>query len=167
MRLGLLIILALLLFLSGLMVSLHFGFLPGPASPYERTTVLFESEDQSSAKVDVRVASSFHEQYTGLTKTPELGDNEGMLFTFDSTSNRSLVMRGMAYDLDMLFVDESGYVTNVVTAEAPSDIRDRVFLQEYTGYGVAVVEAPSGWAEQNGVTVGAKMRVEEAESGLP
>lgn len=159
MRPGLIIALAMFLFVVGLMVSLHFGFLPGPATPYERTTVVFETETEP-ASLDVRVASSLHEQYTGLTKTPELEPNEGMLFIFDEASNRSLVMRGMAYDIDMIFVDESGQVTKVVTAEAPASISERLFLTEYTGYGSIVVEAPAGWAERNRVAVGSTMVVD-------
>ena len=161
MRISATLSIAAFLFVVGLMISFHFGFFPGPTGPYDHATVTLEDpQTGEESVVEVRVAQTIHEQYTGLTKTPSLGANEGMLFVFESEGERSLVMRGMDYDLDMVFVSATGEVTHIETVEAPTGLRSRLNLTRYSGEGKYVIELPSGWAADNGVSEGSLMTIE-------
>lgn len=61
--------------------------------------------------LEVEIAKTRKEHYTGLSNRDEIKDDSGMLFIFDSKKERSFVMRDMMFSLDIIFIDEDTIVT--------------------------------------------------------
>jgi len=118
----------------------------------EETSVTFLAQDGSErGSLDARVAASFRERYTGLSNTESLGDDEGMLFVHENEGNHTIVMRDMAFPIDVIFVDANRTITSIYHAEtdAPS----------MTGQGKWTVEAPYNWTVRNNVSTGDSVRI--------
>jgi uncharacterized membrane protein (UPF0127 family) len=122
---------------------------------YDDAVVTFSSPDGSTlGSVDARVADSPREQCIGLSRTDDLDADEGMVFVFQETAERTFVMREMAFPLDIIFVDGNGTITQI--SSAPTEDPP---LTEYQAEARYVVEVPRGWAAQNGVEVGDEVHV--------
>jgi len=119
-------------------------------------TVMIASPNGTElGRIDAMVADSPAERYTGLSDTDSLGPNEGMVFIYPRTAERTFVMREMAFPLDMLFVDGNGTITRIHHAPVESDGD----LTPYTGSAKWVVEVNRGWADEHGVSVGDRVTV--------
>lgn len=69
---------------------------------------------------DVDIAIKEEEKYKGLSGTDKLEKGKGMLFLFSKPQEVFFVMRDMNYPLDIIFIDDEGVVSNIVTAEKDS-----------------------------------------------
>ncbi|MCH7952134.1 DUF192 domain-containing protein [Patescibacteria group bacterium] len=107
------------------------------------------------AKVSVEIADSPEEWSQGLSGREGLGEDDGMLFVFPNSTQRSFWMKGMRFPLDMLFIDQGSVVEIVPSVPAPSEGQDgteiRVVSQEAAEW---VLEVNSGWVEGHGIVVG-------------
>ena len=122
----------------------------------DRTTVTVVDEDGSTlGAVEVRVADTFRERYTGLSDTESLGPNEGMLFVHDAEGEYAYVMRDMAFPIDIVFVGANRTITAVHHAET-----EERPLTRYRGTGRYVLEVPYGWTTEHGVRAGDRVRIE-------
>jgi uncharacterized membrane protein (UPF0127 family) len=120
------------------------------------TTVTFVDDGDELGTVEVAVADTFQERYTGLSDTESLGPNEGMLFVHDSEGERTYVMRDMAFPIDIVFVGADRRITAIHHAE----VEDRP-LTQYSGRAKWVVEVPYNWTVEHGVSVGDRIRIDE------
>lgn len=158
------------------MVALAFGGpladvgLPGadaggqddPSSPSQGNpaTVVFLSQNGTElGRIDAMVADDPSERYTGLSDTESLERDEGMVFVYPETGDRTFVMRDMDFPLDIVFVAGNGTITEI--AHAP--VEDDSPLTRYTGRARWVVEVNRGWTTEHGVAVGDEVRVELPE----
>lgn len=128
----------------------------GTADDRTRVTVVDENRVEL-ATVEVRVAESFNERYTGLSDTESLGANEGMLFVHDTEGRYTYVMRDMAFPIDIVFIDADQRITVIYHAE----VEDRP-LSEYTGRGKWVLEVPYRWTERHGIEPGHRVIIERS-----
>jgi uncharacterized membrane protein (UPF0127 family) len=108
--------------------------------------------------VEVRIAGTDRERYTGLSKEDSSGPNEGMLFVHADAAERAYVMRDMAFPLDIVFVDGNGTVTTIHEAEPESRP-----LTRYEGTGRYVLEVQRGWSDRHGVDAGDRLVIEGRE----
>lgn len=116
--------------------------------------VRFYNDDKECCVVDCDVADDMNSRYTGLSEYDELIDGQGMIFLYMKEGMKTFVMRNMSFDIDIIFADADGEVTEVHSAEAPDgDIPERS-LQEYNGYAQAVVEVPYGFADRQNIIPG-------------
>lgn len=92
-------------------------------------------------------------RYRGLSETPSLPEDRGMLFAFDGAADRTFVMRGMSFGIDVVYADTDGTITRIHHAPAPGPETDGS-EQQYPGYGQYVLEVNRGWTTDRGVTVG-------------
>lgn len=113
------------------------------------------------AVVDVDVADTPTERYTGLSDHESLEPGEGMLFVHSSEDERTYVMRDMAFDIDIVFADADGEITTIEHARAPEPGEDGEELQ-YTGRAQYVLEVPRGYANETGMDVGDVLVIEYA-----
>jgi uncharacterized membrane protein (UPF0127 family) len=119
----------------------------------EETTVTFLTEDGSErGTLDARVAASFRERYVGLSNTESLGNDEGMLFVHGNEDDHTIVMRDMAFPIDVIFVDENRTITSIHHAETDAS--------PMTGRSKWTVEAPYNWTVRNDVSTGDRVRIE-------
>jgi uncharacterized membrane protein (UPF0127 family) len=130
-----------------------------PAYDDATVTVRDAATDEQLGTVAVRVADSPSERYTGLSETPRLAEGNGMLFVYSAAGNRTFVMRGMAYGLDIVFVGADGEITAIHEAPPPAETdSDR----QYSGHARWVLEVPRGWTDERGVAVGDGVTVQFA-----
>lgn len=118
--------------------------------------------DEGLATVDVDLATTSAERYTGLSNVDDLPEDRGMLFEFDEEAERFFVMREMSFGLDIIFIGADGRITAIHEAPAPGPGEDGED-QRYSGRGERVLEVNRGWATSNGVSVGDRVAVEYHE----
>ena len=153
-------VVAVLVLGAGAAVAVDAGLLSSGA--HDRTTVTLVGDDGTRlATVDVRVADTQRERYTGLSDTESLASGEGMLFVHDRPATHAYVMRKMDFPLDIVFVAPDGTVTQIHHAPVPSNTSGDE-LTRYRGYGKYVLELPRGYADRTGLDEGDRVVVEFA-----
>ncbi|MFD1597809.1 DUF192 domain-containing protein [Halobellus rarus] len=132
-----------------------------PTGEYERTTVdvLDAESGETLASVTVRVADTRSKRYTGLSETDSLGANEGMLFVHGEEDEYAYVMRGMAFPIDIVFVDSGGTITAVHHAEPPPEGTSGSDLTRYRGRGQYVLEVPYNYTVEHGIEAGDRVEI--------
>jgi uncharacterized membrane protein (UPF0127 family) len=120
----------------------------------ETTRITVHPDGGAPAQVQVRIADTPGEQFTGLSRTDSLGPDEGMVFVYPRTDERNFVMRDMAFPLDIVFVDGNRTITAIHHAAADAE-------GTFTGDARWVIEVNQGWTTTHGVEVGDQV------SGLP
>ena len=147
------VLLVLLLLAGGAFAVDELRSIGGP----DATTVTFvDAEGTELGTVEVTVADTFRQRYTGLSDTESLGPNEGMLFVHDGEARRTYVMRDMAFPIDIVFVGADRQVTAISHAEV-----EKRPLTKYSGQARWVVEVPYDWTVEHGVEVGDRIRIDE------
>lgn len=61
-------------------------------------------------------------QETGLMHRTSLGENEGMLFVFETPRIITMWMKDTPISLDMLFIDETGKIIDITTHAKPNSL---------------------------------------------
>ncbi|MEJ2744863.1 MAG: DUF192 domain-containing protein [bacterium] len=90
------------------------------------------------------------EQARGLMYRRSLGENDGMLFVYDSPRMLSFWMKNTRIPLDIAFLDGSGKVVQIEKMQ-PYDCITRHSSTQPVRY---ALEMNQGWFERNGVGVG-------------
>lgn len=89
----------------------------------------------------ITIADTPSSRTQGLSGTPSLAQNAGMLFVFSSSSKKEFWMKDMAYPIDIIWIDAEWRVTGVVSeaspdsypASFPSPINTRYALEVNAG----------------------------------
>lgn len=146
----------LLVTLFVFIIALHTGTLPVQPEEYETTTVTItdDTTNVTKATLDARQAETLTQKYVGLGHTDSLSDDDGMLFTFNSSQQRTISMRGMSFPLDIIYIGEDGRITKITSADNPEGVVEAFTYESVSGNGVAVLEVRRGWAEKHNVTEG-------------
>lgn len=140
---------------AALLIALAIGVAVVAVSPglladdYDRTTVAIADGEtnEALATVDVRIADTQSQRYTGLSDTESLAEDEGMLFVHDDPGEYAYVMRDMAFAIDIVFVDADGTITSIHEAHPDDDGR-------FEGHGQYVLELRLGYAADHGIEEG-------------
>ncbi len=121
---------------------------------YATTTVTARSADgERLGTVTAAIADTPERRYLGLSDTPELPTDRGMLFVFDDVADRTFVMREMSFGIDIVYADADGTITGIHHAPAPGPDEDGN-EQRYPGRGKYVLEVVRGWTTERGVSEG-------------
>ena len=125
-------------------------------SDYEWTTVTAVDNETGDelATVEVRIADTWEKRYTGLSETDSLDDNEGMLFIHDEEGEPGYVMRDMAFDIDMVFINTDGEITTIHHAAVDDD-------GTFRGTAQYVLEVPYHHTTENNIAVGDRIEIPE------
>ena len=118
-----------------------------------------DGDSEPKAVVDVEVADSSRERYTGLSDHDSLESGNGMLFVHDREQNLTYVMREMDFDIDIIFINADREITAIRHARAPGPNEDGENLQ-YSGRGKWVLEVPRGYANETGIEVGDEVEID-------
>ncbi len=135
------------------------GVVSAPWSADEGTVQVLDEDGDPKATVDVEVADTQSERYTGLSDHDSLADGEGMLFVHTVERDRTYVMRNMDFDIDIIFIGADREITSIEHARAPEPGEDGNDLQ-YTGEAQWVLEVPRGYANQTEMTAGDEVEIE-------
>ncbi|SER49870.1 DUF192 domain-containing protein [Natrinema salaciae] len=115
--------------------------------------------DDPKAVVDVEVADTRGERYTGLSDHDSLEPGNGMLFVHDEEQELVYVMRKMDFDIDIIFIDADREITAIHHARAPGPNENGNDI-EYAGRGKWVLEVPRGYANETGIEVGDEVEID-------
>jgi uncharacterized membrane protein (UPF0127 family) len=118
--------------------------LPVPTGEYKTTTLdVTNCSGSVESTFTVDIAETPAQKYVGLSRHETLDSGTGMLFTFNETKERSLVMRNMDFSLAIVFINEEHVVTDVLTVDKPSwPIEYYVTYERVTGNGMYILEIP-------------------------
>jgi hypothetical protein len=132
-------------------------------SGYEHATVtVVDGDGRELGRVRAAVAESYQQKYTGLSKTEYLPPDRGMLFPYDENGDRTYVMRGMSFGIDIVYVAANGTITDIHHAPEPPEGADGNDF-EYPGHGQYVLEVTYDWTTRHNVSVGDEVRIEGYE----
>lgn len=118
--------------------------LPVPTGEYKTTTVsVTDCSGDVESTFTVDIAETPEQKYVGLSHRENLESGNGMLFIFNDTKERSLVMRNMGFSIAIVFINEERVVTNVQTADKPSwPIEYYITYEQVSGEGMYILEIP-------------------------
>lgn len=109
---------------------------------------------EGAARFVVEIADDDEERARGLMFREEMAQSHGMLFLFDPPRPVAFWMRNTPLPLDLIFLDASGRVLNVIADAVP-------FSEEHLpsdGVTRAVLEVNAGLAARYGIGPGAEAR---------
>ncbi|PCR90697.1 DUF192 domain-containing protein [Natrinema ejinorense] len=114
---------------------------------------------EPKAVVDVEIADSATERYTGLSDHDTLERGTGMLFIHSSEDEQTYVMREMDFDIDIIFIGADREITTIHHARAPGPNENGNDLQ-YSGQAKWVLEVPRGYTNETGIEVGDEVEID-------
>lgn len=95
------------------------------------------------------VASTGMELITGLKGVDDLGDFDGMLFDFGTSTKAIMTPKGLRFPIDVAFIREDGTVVQIERLDPALGMLR--FANEAVRY---ALEVPVGFFEENNVAVG-------------
>jgi uncharacterized protein len=110
-------------------------------------------------RLEVELMLTEDHQQRGLMYRKALSDDRGMLFVWDRPAVHSFWMHNTCLPLDMLFIDETGFIAGVVE-NAPTLNDGSRSIDCPVNY---VLEVNAGWARKYGVVAGQRVKIE----GIP
>lgn len=130
---------------------------------YERTEVTITNNcSQVLGTVDVRIADTYQQKYTGLSNTTSLANGSGMLFTYEEPAEHTYVMREMDFPLDIVFIGADGRINAIESAPAPEPNENGENIQR-TGQAQYILEVPRGWMASHGIHVGHRVDIDRSD----
>ena len=142
--------------------ALFIGLLANSAAAACRDDAVFLRGAWGQARFSIEVAETYLEQRTGLMNRENMASAAGMLFVYETPRPLSFWMRNTLIELDMLFVDSQGIVTNIHHRAQP---HDETPIEG--GVGIAVLEINGGLAKSMGISVGTELRHNSFQKGDP
>jgi len=104
-------------------------------------------------RVNIEVAQDIQERSLGLSNRKYLGDYDGMLFIFDVMGSYPFWMKDMLIDLDMIFIDDKGFIVDIREDLKPcnADFCPNVISNQPFKY---VLEVNNGFCKLNSIVIG-------------
>jgi uncharacterized membrane protein (UPF0127 family) len=124
----------------------------------DRKRVTIVNSNSENVFVDVELADSTTMKFKGMMGRKELGENEGMLFIFESANYHSFWMFNTTIPLDAIFFDESKNVVDVKNMEPCGLNLSKCKAHIPSKPAKYVLEVNQGFAERNSIIPG-KSRV--------
>lgn len=110
-----------------------------------------------TACFDVKLAKTPDQRRVGLTQTPLLKKEEGMLFLYASKGYYSYWMKGMSYPIDILWLDENRKVVTLQEGVPPCVLEDCP-LYSSNHPALYVLEISAGAAKNYNISYGSQAR---------
>lgn len=104
----------------------------------------------------IEIAEKKHELKKGLMFRKELKENSGMLFIFEDQMHLSMWMKNTYIPLDMVFINSSNKVVDIVKNTKPLS-KEIISPLEPAKY---VLEINAGMAEKSGLNIGDSVIIE-------
>lgn len=126
------------------------------APPKLRTGKITFADAKDAPVTTIEVAENDHDRQRGLMYRTKMGDDRGMIFTFNEKDDHTFWMHNTCLSLDMLFLDDDGLIVGI--EESTPTMSDDTF-----SVGCAskyVLELNAGWTRAHGVTAGQKVKLE-------
>jgi len=106
----------------------------------------------SNKLIKVAVADDMQKQIDGLSNKPKLGDDEGMLFVFDTKQKRTFWMKQMNFPLDIIWIYDDRIVNISKNLPPEGENPANKYSSQYSvNY---VLEVNAGFADNNKIKIG-------------
>ena len=138
-------------------------YINGSNEPYPdgMVQVTFEQTDGSSVSFFCDVADDSLERQQGLMNVESLDPGTGMLFIFESPIEASFWMKDTLIPLDIIFINETGYVVNVLEADPEPGVPDSLLTRyESLEPVIWVVEIDQGICAAQGIGPGTRVVID-------
>jgi len=124
---------------------------------YETTEVRVRTPDgETLGSVTAAIADTWELRVRGLSDTESLPADRGMLFVYETVSDRKFVMREMDFGIDIVYADADGAITRIHHAPEPGPNEDGED-QRYPGRGQYVLEVGYRWTAERGIAEGDRL----------
>jgi uncharacterized membrane protein (UPF0127 family) len=120
-----------------------------------RQIAFLDSSGHELAGIAAELAVSPDDTQRGLMYRKSMATNHGMLFDLGTRSDHQFWMHNTCIPLDLVFVDDDGFIVGIVENAPTLDDSSR-------GVGCAsryVIEVNAGWARSHGVKAGQHVRI--------
>lgn len=118
---------------------------------------------KTAVEAEVRLDDQGRE--LGLSYRLDMAESEGMLFVFPEVIRPLFWMKGMKFDLDMVWIKDGRVVEITERVPAPENEKVKVATVSPKEMVDSVLEVKAGWVEKNGVVVGDEVVVGGDHSG--
>lgn len=108
------------------------------------------------AHVEVEIADSFEAKARGLGERDALAWGRGMLFVYSEASPVAIWMKGMRFDIDIVWIRDGRIVD--MNWRAPHAAREPLPVYRPREAADFVLEVPAGYAEAHGFRIGDRVR---------
>ena len=108
------------------------------------------------------IADDYQERQQGLMNVESLDQDAGLLFIFETPRDASFWMKDHLIPLDIIFINETGYVVNVLEADPEPDVPDDL-LTRYESDGPVrwVLEINQGICATEGIGPGTQIGIDD------
>jgi uncharacterized membrane protein (UPF0127 family) len=113
---------------------------------------------ETTLKVEVRNTSET--RALGLSYRKSLGEDEGMVFIFPQVGRYPFWMKGMEFDLDMIWIKDNMVVGVSPNILAPKNNEGEVITVTPPAEANMILEVRGGWAEKQGIMQGDRVDIE-------
>ncbi len=135
---------------------------PEDIYPEDMVKITFEQTDGSSISFHCDVADDSEERQQGLMNVDYLDPKTGMLFIFESPREVAFWMKDTLIPLDIIFINETGYVLNVREAYPEPDTPDYLLVKyQSAGPVIWVVEINQGICAAQDIGPGSYFEIED------
>jgi uncharacterized membrane protein (UPF0127 family) len=108
--------------------------------------------------LEVEVADTQKSRELGLSGRKSMGNDEGLLFVFDTPGRYGFWMKDMKFPLDIVWINDNGIVVSIERDLDPSTYPKVFTNQSDARY---VLEINQGQAEHFGMYLGSKVTISE------
>lgn len=129
------------------------GTAPDLLADFPMTTVTLSNESGTHL-FDAWLADSPGHRSQGLMWVRTLPPDSGMLFVYSESQYVSMWMKNTYLPLDMVFVNDSGQIANIVENAQPLTVD----IISSAGRVIAVLELPAGTAKRLGLRAGNRVQ---------
>ncbi|MFH1013035.1 MAG: DUF192 domain-containing protein [Thermoplasmatota archaeon] len=116
-------------------------------TPVKYAQVIFYTNDEEASFL-CEIADDDFARKNGLSGRKNLSQDQGMLFTYESSDLRVFHMRDMEFPLDVIFIDTNYMVINIVEANRSEENIKSNGLAKF------VVEINKGISQRSGIVQG-------------
>lgn len=121
-----------------------------------RTGTLQFPDTDGRPSIVVERAETHSERKTGLMYRTQMDEDRGMLFTWPDVRVRSFWMKNTCLPLDMLFIDEEGFIVGILEQVPTMSLTSRRVLCPAQ----RVLEVNAGYVRRHGIEPGQRIAVD-------
>jgi len=143
-----------LLFIGGFFLCFLFLLFWNMKSPRTEVVILGDTT------IEVFIAQTLKETYTGLGGRDDMDGKDGMLFLFDVPDRHGIVMRDMRFPIDIVWLHE-GRVVDIAPAvpTEPGVPHHSLSVYRPRTDATMVLELLAGYSAQHGLEIGDTLRL--------
>ncbi len=110
--------------------------------------------------ISVMVAKTEKEKQLGLSQKDKIGENQGMLFVFDTPNYYSFWMKEMKFPIDIIYINGNKITTIVENAKPPLSANDNLTIYQPSEKSDKVLEVNAGSADKFKIKTGTTVKIE-------